>query len=104
TLLPVSVLCCSSLSAPIRPPSEVFRLGDISNEGKRGHYHSGATGISHGRVLTPGSDEAHRDFGQRPSGYLQPQMAVEEDICSVLKTSAGKTVDDVSSAGVLRGC
>jgi hypothetical protein len=34
----VSVPCRSSLSAPIRPPSEVFRLGDISKEDKRGHY------------------------------------------------------------------
>jgi len=31
------------MSFPARPPSEVFSLGDISNEDKRGHYQSGAT-------------------------------------------------------------
>src|SRR5689334_20659840 len=38
-----SVPWYSLLSDPIRPPSEVFRIGDILNEATRGHYQRGAT-------------------------------------------------------------
>jgi hypothetical protein len=39
----VSALPHSSMSFPPGPPQKVFRLGDISIEGTRGHYQSGAT-------------------------------------------------------------
>src|SRR6266511_4812971 len=45
-LPPAAALVCSSMSFPAKTSSGGFSLGDISNEGTRGHYQSGATGTA----------------------------------------------------------
>ena len=52
-----------------RPPPEVFRLGDISNEGTRGHYQSGAT-----RFLHFAQDPLHWNLSVSPFGYHGRRM------------------------------